>query len=308
MIRIATRSSTLALVQANHVADLLGGAEIVQVTTTGAIGDKSRFVRGVEQALLTGAADLAVHSAKDVPGELTEGLSIAAATTRGDPLDAWIGLGARIEDVPPGARIGTTSLRRKAQLLARRPDLEVSDLHGNVDSRIRKLQAGDFDAIVLGAAGLQRLGRVDEISFRLSPALMVPAPGQGVLALQVRDVDERTASAARAIGDPRALRDLLVERQIARLVGADCYSPLGVWAREEGRMSIIDVFAGLPDGSRFFRKRFEGRPEDTEPLGSLVTTQIASSGAIELLREAASIAPSRAKIPSAPPRYPGRRT
>jgi hydroxymethylbilane synthase len=286
MIRIATRASELALAQARYIAVALGGAEIVPVTATGASGDKSRFVRGVEQALLTGAADLAVHSAKDVPGDLTDGLSIVAATTRVDPLDAWIGKGMSLEDVQTGARIGTTSLRRRAQLLALRPDLEIVDLHGNVDSRIQRLVEGDFDAIVLAAAGLQRLGRIDEVSFRLPPAVMVPAPGQGILALQARDSDEPTARAAGAIGDPGALRDLFLERQISAAMQADCYSPIGVWAREEDQVLALDVFVGLPDGSRCLRERFEAGPEDSEDLGSRATTQLASSEAPDLLRRA----------------------
>ena len=160
-LRLATRGSTLALAQANAVADLLGGAEIVEATSDGEPGDKSRFVRGVERELLAGRADVGVHSAKDLPAELPEGLLIGGVPPREQPADAWIGDGERLDDVPEGARVGTSSLRRRAQLLAARPDLEVVELHGNVDTRLRRLREGDLDAIVLAAAGLRRLGRGD---------------------------------------------------------------------------------------------------------------------------------------------------
>ncbi|MBS1880823.1 MAG: hydroxymethylbilane synthase, partial [Actinobacteria bacterium] len=204
-LRLATRASTLALTQARWVADRLGGAELVEASYQGEVGDKSRFVRGVEQTLISGAAEVGVHSAKDLPGEMALGLEIAAVPVREDPADAWIGPGGSLEEVPEGARVGTASLRRRAQLLALRPDLRVEELHGNVDTRLRKLAEGDLDAIVLAAAGLRRLGREDEIAFELPTELMVPAPGQGALALQAREGDEETARALAAIGEERAL-------------------------------------------------------------------------------------------------------
>ena len=190
MIRIATRGSKLALTQAGQVAEMLGGAELVEASSDGEPGDKSRFVRGVERALLAGEAEVGVHSAKDLPGEMPEGLEIAAVPAREDPADVWIGAGSSLEDVPEGARVGTASLRRRAQLLAARPDLRVEELHGNVDTRLRKLAEGELDAIVLAAAGLRRLGREGEIGFAIPVETMVPAPGQGTLVLQVRAGDE----------------------------------------------------------------------------------------------------------------------
>src|SRR5689334_18365811 len=181
MIRIATRGSKLALTQARWVADLLGGAELVEASSDGEPGDKSRFVRGVERALLAGEAEVGVHSAKDLPGAMQEGLEIAGVPAREDPADVWIGPGGSLEEVPEGARVGTASLRRRAQLLAIRPDLRVQELHGNVDTRLRKLAEGQLDAIVLAAAGLRRLGREDEVGFRIPFDTMVPAPGQGTL-------------------------------------------------------------------------------------------------------------------------------
>jgi len=205
MIRIATRGSALAIAQARQVAELVGGAELVEVSSDGEVGDKARFVRGVERALLAGEADIGVHSAKDVPAEIPDGLVIAGVPAREDPADVWIGagapggisssgvpgdhspsserVGASLDGVPEGARVGTASLRRRAQLLAARPDLEVSELHGNVDSRLRKLAEGDLDAIVLAAAGLRRLGREDEASFAIPAEAMTPAAGQGALVL-----------------------------------------------------------------------------------------------------------------------------
>ena len=229
-MRIATRGSKLALTQARWVADRLGGAELVEVSSDGEPGDKSRFVRGVEQALLDGRAELGVHSAKDLPGEMPDRLEIAGVPEREDPADVWIGAGGSLDDVPEGARVGTASLRRRAQLLAARPDLRVEELHGNVDTRLRKLAEGELDAIVLAAAGLRRLGRADEIGFALPVDRMVPAAGQGALALQARIGDTETGDAAGAIGDLRAMRELTAERTVVTLLAATCASPLGVLA------------------------------------------------------------------------------
>jgi hydroxymethylbilane synthase len=158
-LRIATRGSARPLAQAGQVAEMLGGAELVAVSSDGEPGDKARFVRGVERALLDGEAEIGVHSAKDLPAAMPEGLAIAAVPAREDPSDVWIGPGSSLADVPEGTRVGTASLRRRAQLLAARPDLSVGELHGNVDTRLRKLAEGELDAVVLAAAGLRRLGR-----------------------------------------------------------------------------------------------------------------------------------------------------
>src|SRR4051794_40564859 len=200
-LRLATRGSALALTQARWVADRLGGGELVEASSDGEPGDKSRFVRGVERALLAGEAELGAHSAKDLPGEMPEDLEIAAVPEREDPADVWIGVGSSLEEVPEGARVGTASLRRRAQLLATRPDLRVEELHGNVDTRLRKLAEGELDAIVLAAAGLRRLGRGSEIGFAIPVDRMVPAAGQGALALQMRVGDEGMSEATAAIND-----------------------------------------------------------------------------------------------------------
>lgn len=285
-MRIATRGSALALTQARWVADRLGGGELVEASSDGEPGDKSRFVRGVERALLAGEAEIGVHSAKDLPGEMPEGLEIAGVPEREDPADAWIGAGTSLDDVPEGARIGTAALRRRAQLLAVRPDLQVEELHGNVDTRLRKLAEGDLDAIVLAAAGLRRLDREDEIGFRLPAEQMCPAPGQGALALQVRADDEAAGDAAASVNDLKAMRELTAERTVVALLQATCNTPLGVHARVEGERLTIDAFVGLPDGSEWLRDRLEGSAEEPSLAGAELTQRLLGAGARELLDRA----------------------
>lgn len=316
MIRIATRGSALAKAQASHVANLLGGAELVEVSSDGEVGDKARFVRGVERALLEEEADVGVHSAKDLPGEMTEGLAIAAVPVREDPADAWIGVGGSLEDVPEGARVGTASLRRRAQLLAARPDLEVVELHGNVDTRLRKLAEGELDGIVLAAAGLRRLGREGEVSFEIPAEAMTPAAGQGALVLQTRTAGneggnsaaaEEATRAAASIGDHTALRELTAERAVVSLLDATCATPIGVYARvgvgaggatEDGSTAAessgrpdpgslaIEAFVGLPDGGEWIRDRVEGEAEEPGAAGALLAERLLGAGAREILDRA----------------------
>lgn len=285
-MRIATRGSALALTQARWVADRLGGAELVEASSDGEPGDKSRFVRGVERVLLAGEAELGVHSAKDLPGEMPEGLEIAAVPEREDPADVWIGTGGSLDDAPEGARVGTASLRRRAQLLAARPDLRVEELHGNVDTRLGKLEEGELDAIVLAAAGLRRLGREEEIGFAIPVGRMVPAAGQGALALQVRVDDEATGNAAGAVGDLRAMRELTAERTIVALLEATCASPLGAHARVEGDRIAIEAFVGLPDGTEWLRDRLEGSAEEPALAGAELVQRLVGAGAREILDRA----------------------
>lgn len=285
-MRIATRGSALALTQARWVADRLGGAELVAASSDGEPGDKSRFVRGVERELLAGEAELGVHSAKDLPGTMPEGLEIAAVPVREDPLDVWIGVGDSLDDVPEGARVGTASLRRRAQLLAARPDLRMEELHGNVDTRLRKLEEGSLDAIVLAAAGLRRLGRESEIGFAIPADRMVPAAGQGALALQVRGDDEATSDAVAAINDLRAMRELTAERTVVALLEATCASPLGAHARIEGARIAIDAFVGLPDGSEWLRDSLEGDAEQPALAGAELVQRLLGAGAREILDRA----------------------
>ena len=290
MLRLATRGSKLALTQAGLVAEMLGGAELVEASSDGEPGDKSRFVRGVERALLAGEAEVGVHSAKDLPGEMPAELEIAGVPPREDPADAWIGAGSSLEDAPEGARVGTASLRRRAQLLAARPDLRVEELHGNVDTRLRRLAEGELDAIVLAAAGLRRLGREGEIGFTIPTERMVPAPGQGTLVLQTRAGDEETAAAAGAVFDLDAARELTAERAAVRLLEASCATPVGVFARVDGGQIAIDAFVGLPDGSEWLRDRIEADAGEPAVAGAELAQRLLGAGARELLDRAEEMA------------------
>ena len=247
-LRIGTRGSALAVAQARAVAAVLPApAELVPIATAGdlgqKIGDKSRWVGALEAALVAGEIDLAVHSAKDVPGELAPGTAILAAPRRADPTDVLVGE-RRLADVREGARVGTSALRRRAQLLARRPDLEIAELRGNVDTRLRKRASGEVDVLVLAAAGLDRLGRRREGGGALIGDVFVPAPGQGAIAVQAR-VGSAAADAVVAVSHARTLACLRAERAAVRELDASCHTPVGIHA---DRVAIRG-FAGLPDGS-----------------------------------------------------------
>jgi hydroxymethylbilane synthase len=247
-LRIGTRGSALALAQARAVAKLLAvPTELVPITTTGDIdrasGDKSRWVGALEAALTAGEIDLAVHSAKDVPGDLASGTAIVAAPRRADPHDVLVGE-RHLDDVREGARVGTSALRRRAQLLAERPDLEVVELRGNVDTRLRKRAAGEVDVLMLAAAGLDRLDRRREAGAVLVGTVFVPAPGQGTIAVQAREGSAAADVAFAACHAPTLAR-LLAERACVRELAASCHTPVGVHASAD----TIRGFAGLPDGS-----------------------------------------------------------
>jgi hydroxymethylbilane synthase len=286
VIRLGTRASALALAQARWVAERLPGeVELVEITTSGdrvPRGDKSRFVKEIEDALLAGEVDLAVHSAKDVPGELPEGLSIVGVPAREDPLDALCGAGS-LTSLGDGAAVGTASARRRSQLLALRPDLSVRELRGNVDTRLRRLAEGGFDAIVLAQAGLNRLGRGGE-----GAALpeLVPAPGQGCLVLEARSDDEPLREAAAALTDAAALEALTAERAVVTALDATCHTPIGVWARRDGGPLHVTAFVGLPDGSHWIRDDLAGDPSDPAALGREVAARLEGAGARELLEAA----------------------
>ncbi|MDQ6751573.1 MAG: hydroxymethylbilane synthase [Actinomycetota bacterium] len=292
-MRIGTRGSALALAQAHLVARALGGAELVEIVTSGdrsaPVGDKSRWVKELEQALLDGEVDLAVHSAKDVPAALAAGLEIVGVPARADPRDALCGA-ASIQALPRGARVGTSSLRRKAQLLAAREDLEVVPLRGNVDTRLRKLGNEDLHAIVLARAGLERLDRA-EGSVALDADRFVPAPGQGTLALEGRGGDEAVGAAAAALTDPDALACLAAERELSAALGASCHTPIGGHAQvlADGRLTLR-AFVGLPDGSAWLHDRLDGSAAQPEALGRDVAQRLLATGARDLLEAAESAA------------------
>lgn len=304
LLRIGTRGSALARAQAEQVAQLLrardGGLEVqIEVISvsgdagggSGAIGDKSRWVDAIEQALQAGRVDLAVHSAKDVPGELGAGLALVGAPPRGDARDVLCGAGG-LEALPPGALVGTSSVRRASQLLARREDLRVVALQGNVDTRLRRLADGDFDAIVLARAGLVRLGRESEAGVALSLEQCVPAPGQGILALEARADDDATLTAAGGISDPLTVAALAAERALVRALDASCRTPVGAHARvldgDRGgdRAIELSAYVGLPDGTQWARDVRVGLISAPSTLGRQVGDRLLACGARELLAQA----------------------
>ncbi len=294
-MRLGTRRSALALAQAELVAEMLPEpVEIVPIATGGDHGagaaDKSRWVDELERALLEGRIDLAVHSAKDVPGELAAGTALLAVPPRAPAEDVLCGVSS-LDRLGAGARVGTSSLRRIAQLRAARADLEVVPLRGNVDTRLAKLAGPEQElaAIVLARAGLVRLGRAREAGGTLDPERFVPAPGQGSLALQGRAGDEAAHRAAARVGEPRALLRLRAERALAAALEADCDTPLGAYAvagRSDGSL-ILHGWVGLPDGSAWAADRLEGAEDDPERLGAEIAGRLRKVGAEELLEERA---------------------
>ncbi|CAN5793797.1 MAG: hydroxymethylbilane synthase [Thermoleophilaceae bacterium] len=306
-LRIGTRGSPLALAQARHVAALLGSTapdvevELVAIRTSGDErvgkrveapppfdrtdrGDKARFVKEIEEALLRGEVDLAVHSAKDVPGELPDGLAIVGVPERGDPADALCGDAATLDDLPSRAIVGTASLRRRAQLLAFRPDLDVRSLRGNVDTRLGRLGRGDYAAIVLAAAGLERLGRSGGTP--LGFEVMTPAPGQGCLALEARAGDERPAALADRVTHRESLLRLTAERALVAALDATCRTPVGAHAELGDEGLTINAFAGLPDGSAWVHDAAAGPADAAAELGRSVAERLLAAGAGELLAAA----------------------
>jgi hydroxymethylbilane synthase len=296
MIRIGSRGSALALWQAEHVKarlEALGHAvEVRVITTTGdrlqtarleSVGGKGAFLKEIEDALLAGEVDLAVHSLKDVPTALPEGLFLCAVLERADPRDALVSAeGQGLMAMPSGATVGTTSLRRQAQLRALRPDLVVADLRGNVDTRIRRLREGRFAAILLAMAGLSRLGRLGEVTEVLEPEVMLPAPGQGAIALECRVGDKDTAHAASPLLHEPTSRAVTAERALLAALQGGCNVPLGAHAQLEGDTLSLRAFVARADGSAVLRA--EGRGAAAEDLGRRVADDLLRRGARELMR------------------------
>jgi hydroxymethylbilane synthase len=321
-LRIGTRGSALALAQTRLVAEELGGADIVTLTTTGdrdtRAGNKSRWVDTIEDALLADAIDLAVHSAKDVPGELALGLTLLGAPPRAAVEDVLCfaatltagggkdddadsaGTGASrdadgkpmgLDRLPEGARVGTSSIRRAAQLRAARPDLDVVAMGGNVDTRLRLLAQGELDAIMLARAGLQRLDREDATGAVLDPARFVPAPGQGALVLEARSEDGRTREAVAAILDADTSACLQAERAVSSALDASCHTPLGAYAVPAGCGCLgLRAWVGLPDGSAWVADELLGGFYDPIELGGRVAERMTAAGARELLMRAEEMA------------------
>jgi hydroxymethylbilane synthase len=295
-MRIGTRRSALALAQANLIAGLIGDCEIVPIVTSGDRGlageDKSRWVLELEEALVEGDIDLAVHSAKDLPGELAAGLALHGAPVRAAAEDVLCGAKS-LQELESGARVGTSSIRRLAQLRAAREDLDVVAIRGNVDTRLAKLAESrdGLRAIVLARAGLQRLRRESEIGGVLDSERFVPAPGQGALALEGRANDVRTREAVQAITDSHAFACLLAERALAQELEASCHTPLGALARPSGGEGmLLRAWVGLPDGSAWIADELAGELAGAQELGREVAERMRAAGAADLLRRAEQMA------------------
>jgi hydroxymethylbilane synthase len=297
-LRIGTRGSALALWQARSIAQTLRGTtgvepEIVIIKTSGdkfhdtsfsKIGAKGVFIKELEDALLDERIDLAVHSMKDVPTELPAGLTIAAIGRREDVRDALLSRsGDTLASLPQGARVGTSSLRRQAQLLYARRDLRVLELRGNVDTRIEKLKRGDYDAVVLAKAGLDRLGLSANISEVLAPTVSLPAAGQGAIGVEARAGDTDTLRVLAALEHADTRNAVTAERAALAGLGGGCQVPIGAWGRVEQGKLLLDVVVLSPDGTRRISESDSGAPADAEAIGRRVARKLLSSGAGALL-------------------------
>ncbi|HHH39496.1 MAG TPA: hydroxymethylbilane synthase [Sedimenticola sp.] len=298
-LRIATRKSPLAMWQAEHVADRLRAVhpglsvEILGISTQGdkildtplaKIGGKGLFVKELEQRMLAGEADIAVHSMKDVPVELPEGLHLAVIMEREDPRDAFVSkrYGA-LEELPAGAVVGSSSLRRQCQLAERRPDLVIRSLRGNVNTRLRKLDDGEYDAVILAAAGLRRLGFEGRISAFLAPEQSLPAIGQGAIGIECRGADDRVNALLAPLHDPETACCVQAERAMnTRLMGG-CQVPIGGYAVLNHERLFLRGLVGEADGSRIIRGETSGPVEQAEALGTALAEELLGQGADQIL-------------------------
>jgi len=298
-LTIASRESALAMWQAEHIRDrlralhpgctvnILGmttrGDQILDVTLS-KIGGKGLFVKELEVALEAGQADLAVHSMKDVPMELPPGFELAVIGEREDPRDAFVSNQyERLSDLPPGGVVGTSSLRREAQLRARYPHLTVKPLRGNVGTRLKKLDEGQFDAILLAAAGLKRLGLGARIKSLLSVEDSIPAAGQGALGIEIRSDQAEVAAMLVALNHPETAACVRAERQVSRVLGGSCQVPLGAHATLQGDMLHIAGFVANPDGSQFIHDVATGDMRNPEAVGQMLADKLLAQGARAIL-------------------------
>ena len=298
-IRIATRKSALALWQAEHVAALLeqlpevDAVELMPLSTRGdeildrslqKIGGKGLFIKELEVAMQQGAADIAVHSMKDVPAEMPEGFCIAAMLERANHADALVSPnGSQLADLHDGALIGSSSLRRQAQLKMMRPDLRIEPLRGNVNTRLAKLDDGNYDAIILAAAGLERLEFAERISQLFSPEEMLPAAAQGVVGIECLESRTDLREILAQLNHPDSVRTTLAERAIARVLEASCQSPVATFATVAGDEMTVTALVAMPDGSRAIRDSVSGAADDAERLGEQLANRLLEQGAAELL-------------------------
>jgi len=293
VIRLATRGSALALAQARMVADALvaGGARVETLTirTEGdrradarlaAIGGKGLFVREIEHALLRGEADVAVHSLKDLPAEMPDGLTLAVFPEREDPRDVLVTRApGGLEDLPRGAVVGTSSPRRRAIVLSLRADLVVTPIRGNVDTRLAKLATGEWAAVLLAAAGLRRLGLAPRYTTPLPPDVFVPAIGQGVLAVQARADDAATLAALAPLDHAPTRACALAERAFLTRLGGSCVTPMGAHARHASGRVVMDAIVAGEDGREVLRERGEGSATTAESIGRRVAEALLARGA-----------------------------
>jgi hydroxymethylbilane synthase len=296
-LRIGSRGSQLALWQANHVAELLRGqghtVEIEIIKTTGdkildvalaKVGTKGMFTKEIEEALADKRVDLAVHSMKDVPTELAPEFELAAIMKREDPHDAFISVKfAKLEDLPNRAKVGTSSLRRQCQLKALRADLEVFPLRGNVDTRLKKLEAGEYDAIILAAAGVHRLGLDKHVRYRIPAEIMCPAVGQGALAIETRSDDQQTRAAIGFLDHDETRTAITCERALLGSLGGGCQVPIGAFAEKRGQQLHLSAMVGRPDGTKILREQASG--SDPEVLGRATAQTLLARGADKILSD-----------------------
>jgi hydroxymethylbilane synthase len=301
-LRIGSRGSQLALWQANYISELIRvrGHEVeieiihttgdkitdvplAQVGAKGGLG-KGIFTKEIEEALAAGRIDLAVHSLKDLPTELVSGFEISAITRREDARDAFCShVYSNVEDLPQGARVGTSSLRRQAQLKAIRPDLDIHPLRGNVDTRLRKLEQGEYDAIILAAAGLTRLGKAELMKQIIPAEIMCPAAGQGALAIEIREGDGATRQHLDFLNDPAARAATTCERSLLNSLGGGCQVPIGAFAEIRNNTLHLDAVVADPDGSKVLRESRDGELNDPEGLGRSVGETLLRRGGDKIL-------------------------
>ncbi len=302
-IVIASRESRLALWQAVHVRDRLSAlypqskVEILGMTTKGdqildrplsEIGGKGLFIKELEVAMQEGRADLAVHSMKDVPMEMPEGFILAAISARENPCDAFVSNRyAALDDLPTGAIVGTSSLRREAILRAKYPHLTIKSLRGNLDTRLKKLDAGEYDAIILAAAGLIRLGLPERVKSVLTPEQSLPAPGQGALGIEVRSARPEASLLVAALNDPESAHCVRAERAFSRALGGSCQIPLGGYAILEKGTLWLRGFIATPDGQQMLSAELRGAPEEDESIGRTLAQMLRDQGADAILEKLA---------------------
>jgi hydroxymethylbilane synthase len=296
-LRIGSRGSQLALWQAHHISDLLrtrgNTVEIEIIKTTGdkiidvalaKVGTKGMFTKEIEEALIDNRVDLAVHSLKDLPTELAADFEIAAITTREDPRDVFCSVKfASIETLPQQANVGTSSLRRRAQLKALRPDIQIHPVRGNVDTRLRKLESGDYDAVVLAAAGLNRLGKTQLVRQLIPVEVMTPAAGQGALAVEIRNGDTATRALVAFLDDAAARTATICERALLSKLGGGCQVPIGAFAEVGGGHIHLNAVVARPDGTKVLREAREG--DDPVRLGEEVGETLLRRGGDVILEE-----------------------